>query len=170
MQPLTPQRLLKYTEQSRSCGPGCCDVWLLCAKVDVPKRELLETLLSADELARVGQFRFEGDRVRSIVARGGLRRVLSAYCGVPPDRLELQPGPYGKPTLIPFSEGLQFSVSHSGDYVLIGITSGAACGVDIERARPSVEQFAIAERFFSSREVQWLSGHENGFFRLWAAK
>lgn len=56
MQPLTPRQLVDYTEQPRSCGSSYCDVWLLSAKLDVPESELLETLLSADESARVGRF------------------------------------------------------------------------------------------------------------------
>ena len=171
MQPLTPKQLLDYTEERpRSCEPGCCDLWLVSARVDIPEREVLERLLSADERARAGRFRFEEDRVRSIVARGGLRRILSSYCCVPPRRMEFQTGSYGKPALLKPSTALEFNVSHSGDCVLIGVTSGIPCGVDIERERANTAELAIAERFFCSREVQWLSRTEKGFFRLWATK
>ena len=170
MQPLTPRQVLDNSEgQTRSCEPGYCDLWLLSARVDIPECEILESLLSPNERERAGRFRFEEDRVRSIVARGGLRQILSSYCFAPPQVLEFHTGSHGKPTLLKPSAALEFNVSHSGDCVLIAVTSGVPCGVDIERGRANIEP-GIAERFFCPREVEWLSRNEKGFLRLWATK
>jgi len=171
MRPLTPKEVFDYTEgQLRSCGSVYCDLWLVSARIDVAERDILYEVLSADERDRAGRFRFEEDRARSIHGRGGLRRILSSYCQVPPHRLEFYTGTYGKPQLVGGSAGLEFNVSHSGDYVLIGVTSGAQCGVDIECGRRDIEEVQIAERFFCPREVEWLLRTGNGFLRLWTAK
>jgi 4'-phosphopantetheinyl transferase len=171
MQPMTPRQLLDHTEeQPQSCEPGYCDLWLVSARVDVPEREILETLLSEEERARVARFRLEEDRVRSIVARGGLRRILSSYCGAPPNRIEFQTGSHGKPALLKPSGALEFNVSHSGDCVLIGVTSGVPCGVDIEGGWAKTAELAIADRFFCPREGKWLLGADKGFLRVWATK
>lgn len=171
MRPLTPAQLLDYTEGGpRSCEPRYCDLWLLSANIDIAEREILERPLSADERARAGRFRFEEDRVRFIVARGGLRRILSSYCSDSPHHLEFQPGSHGKLALLGPPAGIEFNVSHSGDYALISVTSGVPCGVDLEHSRANMEEVAIAERFFCPREVEWLAHTERGFLRLWVVK
>jgi 4'-phosphopantetheinyl transferase len=55
------------------------------------------------------------------------------------------------------------------------VTLGARCGIDIEKVRPNVENLAIAERFFSANETEWLRSRSSdqralGFFRLWSVK
>ena len=84
--------------------------------------------------------------------------------------MEFRTGSHGKPALLEPSAALEFNVSHSGDCVLIGVTSGVPCGVDIERVRANTAELAIAEKFFCPREVEWLSRSEKGFPRLWATK
>jgi 4'-phosphopantetheinyl transferase len=171
MLPLIPRQLLDYTQgQLRSCEPAYCDLWLVSAKVDIPEREILENPLSTNEREHAGRFHFEADRVRSIVARGGIRRILSSYCGVSPHTIEFHIGSHGKPALLNPSAALEFNVSHSGDCVLIAVTSGVSCGVDIEHNRSITEEREVTERFFCPRELKWLSRAENGFYRLWVMK
>jgi len=171
MRPLTALELLDYTEERpRTCGSAFCDVWMISAAVDTQGLGLLQSVLSAEERARAGRFRFEEDRVRFIAARGGLRRILASYGSLSPSRLEFQAGRYGKPALLNPSAALEFNVSHSGDYALIVVTAGAACGVDIECSKAHTDQAAIAANFFSAREVEWLSHNEPRFLRLWTAK
>jgi 4'-phosphopantetheinyl transferase len=171
MQPLTPSQVLDHTEgQMRSCEPGYCDLWLVSAKVDIPNREILESVLSTNEREHADRFRFEADCVRSIVARGGLRRILSSYCPASPHAMEFHTGSHGKPALLRPSAALEFNISHSGDCVLIAVTSGVPCGVDIEHGRPITAEREIAERLFCPRELEWLSRTQNGFRRLWALK
>lgn len=171
MQPLTPRQLFDCTEgQPRSCDPGYCDLWLLSAKVDAPEREILETVLSPRERDYSGRFRFQEDRERSIVARGGLRRILSSYCCTPPRVIEFHTGSHGKPSLLKPASTLEFNISHSGECVLIAVTSGVPCGVDIERRRVEYPELGIAEEFFCPRELAWLSRTKNGFLRIWAVK
>jgi 4'-phosphopantetheinyl transferase len=168
---MIPRQVLDYTEgQLRPCPPRYCDLWLISAKVEIPERELLESLLSADEREHASRFRFEEDRIRSIVARGGLRRILSSYCGASPRAMEFHIGKHGKPRLLQPLAALEFNLSHSCDCVLIAVTSGVQCGVDIEQCRPIIEEPELAERFFCPREMEWLSRTENGFYRIWTIK
>jgi 4'-phosphopantetheinyl transferase len=170
MQPLSPRQLFDHTEGPRPFQSEYFDVWLLSARIDIRETEILEGLLSSDERARVDRFRFSADRVRSIVARGGLRRILSCYCCAPADHIAFQNGSHGKPALLQPSSALEFNVSHSGDCVLIGVTSGVPCGVDIERRRVNGGELAISDKFFCQREVEWLARSEDHFPRLWVAK
>ncbi len=70
---------------------------------------------------------------------------------------------------------LQFSVSHSGELVLVAVALGRAVGVDVERIRTDIAVGQIATRFFSAHEQDALARlaadrqHE-AFFACWARK
>ncbi|HVQ65301.1 MAG TPA: 4'-phosphopantetheinyl transferase superfamily protein [Terriglobia bacterium] len=167
---LTAMQVRGYTENhGRICEPQQLDAWLLSTVVLPAEREIYEDVLSATERQVAARFHFDADRERSIVARGGLRRILSAYCGVSPQALTFRTDTYGKPSLSGIPSAPQFNVSHSGDCVLIGVSLGP-CGVDVERSHTRLSEHSIAERFFCPREVKWLRRNQNGFLRLWTMK
>lgn len=171
MEPLTPQQFLDCT-QTRLQLPAIrdCEVWLLTARANAPGNEMLEELLSVDERKRATRFRFEEDRVRFIVGRAAARWILASYCSVSPDRIQFRRGSHGKPALLTPSASVEFNVSHSGEYVMVAVTSDTECGVDIECARPRAEEISIAANYFSGQEMEWLSRTEAGFLRLWTGK
>src|SRR5439155_6644736 len=117
---------------------------LIVAKPSLPlEKQLLHFKRRGKIRLESDQYVFEIDRARSITARGGLRWLLSSYTGVPPDALIFQEGDYGKPLVRGTSIHHEFNVSHSGDYILIGITTGAQCGVDIEGSRAGISEQSI---------------------------
>ena len=146
------------------------DVWLLSTKIDAEQRAFYQRVLSTDERERAGRFRFPTDQDRFIVGRGGLRWILSECMDVDGAKLLFRTGSHGKPFLVDYNSHVEFNVSHAGDCVLIGITQDAQCGVDIELPHPRVPELEIAERFFCSREVEWMSRTKIGFTRLWTMK
>lgn len=152
------------------CESRRVDVWLLSTRVDSEQRTAYSAVLSCREQEKASHFRFVADQDRSIVARGGLRHVLSRYCAKGPAELQFVTGPYGKPQLSQPSVPINFNVSHAGDYVLIGVTKDAECGVDIERPHREISEHEIASRFFCRREVEWMQQAESGFMRLWTMK
>lgn len=154
----------------RRIDSGAVHIWLVRVPQDVRQADVCWAVLSKEEKERAARFRFEADQARSIVASGALRWTLSSYCEVPPESLMFSVGEHGKPRLLEPKMALEFNLSHSGDFVLVGITAGRACGVDVERVRPRLSEEAIAERFFCAREVAWLREAEGGFVRLWTAK
>ncbi len=101
--------------------------------------------LSEDEAARANRFRFERDRVRWSRARSALRLVLSRYAGEDPDALFFAYGKQGKPSL-GAATGIEFNLSHSGDWAMIAVTREIPVGVDIERIRPEVEIGLLLQR------------------------
>src|SRR5439155_20145389 len=153
--PFSPGQVQEINlKRKRNCYPKQLHVWLLSALMHDAERGIYQRVLSGDERARSDRYVFEIDRARSIAARGGLRWLLSSYTGVPPDALIFQEGDYGKPLLRGMSTHHEFNVSHSGDYILIAITTGAQCGVDIEGSRAHISEQSIAESFFCPREIQ----------------
>jgi 4'-phosphopantetheinyl transferase len=120
--------------------------------------------------------RFPHDRVRAVVARGMLRTILAAQLGTFPAGLTFRYSSKGKPSL-PDADGVRvpFSVSHSGDWVLIGVGGAGRVGVDIERLRPLRDLGRIAERYFAPREIDSLrrvpdDARLGAFYSGWTAK
>ncbi len=71
----------------------------------------------------------------------------------------------GKPYL---TQGdLYFNLSHSGDYAAL-VISDEEVGVDIEKLEPP--KIAVAKRFFSKPEYDWLAKHPMNFYDLWVLK
>lgn len=171
MVPLSPAQLGDRTlNKIRSCESGRIDLWLLSTIVEAKDREFYERILSDDERERARRFHFQTDRDRAVVARGGLRCILSSHCGKDPEKLVFRTGAHGKPALLDPSGRIEFNVSHAGDCALIAVTKDAECGVDIELERPHISGKETAERSFCPREVEWLSQVESGFTRLWTMK
>jgi 4'-phosphopantetheinyl transferase len=113
--------------------------------VDIWTISLIEErspFLSPDEEERAARFRFENDRVRWIRARSALRLVLSGYLASAPETLRFTYNENGKPALA----GIEFNLSHAGDFAMIAISESAPVGIDIERIRPEVEIRKLLER------------------------
>jgi 4'-phosphopantetheinyl transferase len=131
-------------------------------------------LLSADELQRAARFHFERDRHRFIAGRAFVRAVLGRYLEMRPDHVELTYTAAGKPELAGVSPPLRFSLSHSGEWAVLGV-SGSELGVDVERLRPMSDLEDVARRFFASREAEMVLAAEgperlSRFFSCWTRK
>lgn len=72
------------------------------------------------------------ERERYIKSKIFLRETLSEKLGVKPHRIEFSYDRYGKPRLC--DDSLRFSLSHSGDFILVGIGLFEV-GVDVEEER-----------------------------------
>ncbi len=152
-------------------------VW--CFSLERPPatvRTLIE-LLSADEGTRAERFYFDHDRRRYIVAHGTLRCILSRYVASPPERLEYDFSPRGKPVLR-HSGGrhqLHFNLAHSDALGLCAVAYDQAPGVDVERIRPLDDLNQIAKQFFSASEHEQLRAlpeaeRLGAFFNCWTRK
>ncbi len=132
------------------------DIHLWRANLDVPAdvREALGRTLSADEVARARRTQLPRDRRRLEVSRGILRRLLSSYTGIPAANLQIRYGSHGKPALSgPAADhGVHFSLSHSGDLLLIGMARSGPVGVDVERIQPRRHAERIVRRYWTPRE------------------
>lgn len=110
--------------------------------------------------ARMERYRHQSDKARCLVAGLLLRAALGHAAA------QIEEGENGKPCL---SGGPCFNLSHSGDYVILGV-SDRELGVDVERIAPWNDR--VARRCFLPAELSWLYADptENAFFRLWTAK
>lgn len=123
-------------------GPGQVDLWQ--AMLDLTGED--RSLLSADERERAERFAFDPPRRAFVAARSALRQILAPYAGLQPGALRFGYGPHGKPHLA--GGGPAFSLTHSGDRLLVAVTGGDPVGVDLEPLRPVAGAVAIARQYF----------------------
>ncbi len=148
------------------------------------------TLICESERRRVNRYKSGEMRSQALFVRAKLRQTLSDYCRdnglqpVKPREWRFEAGDFGKPRLSETQferTGIQFNLSHSGEYLFIGILhseldySEILLGVDIERDRAKTDIHAVLNRYFSEREVKALLAlpaekQRQGFFDLWALK
>jgi 4'-phosphopantetheinyl transferase len=90
--------------------------------------------------------------------------------GISPREIVFSAGAEGKPHVEGY-DGCEFSISHSGDWLVIG-TCRTAIGVDIETRRPRADPLTLARRFFSESDVVALADGDasEAFQWQWVAK
>ena len=140
-------------EPNREC---LVDVWTITLEQPRP------ALLMPDEQARANRFYFEADRVRWTCARSALRTVLSRYLNVAPFDISFTVGPHGKPAV----EGVEFNLSHAGEWAMIAVSEGAPVGIDLEAIRPNVD---IAKLLLRIGETEVI-GSPAELFQVWARR
>jgi 4'-phosphopantetheinyl transferase len=131
-------------------------------------------LMSAEEKNYVERFRLYEDRMRGATGKILTRTLLAQYMNIPIHDICINTGYYGKPYLanvIP-ERSVQYSVSHSGEIVLLSLGKFPKIGVDIEQIREFPDCLEIAQNFFTSEESRKISESRSSstFFRYWTAK
>ena len=132
-------------------------------------------LLSPAERVRAARFAFDRDRRTFVMSHGILRRVLGVVCHENPARLRFRQGLRGKPYLVDAPPGLQFNLSHTDGFCVVGVTRGAAIGVDVERVRATDDMGALVRQCFSVAEQREFDALPQGercraFFKGWTRK
>jgi 4'-phosphopantetheinyl transferase len=165
--------------------PVECDVWWAGPGLADPG--LLE-LLDAHERARHARFRAAADRDRYVVAHALVRLVVGAAAGVPPAGVEFalrcrgcergtdpRPEPHGKPYPVGAAAGVQVSLSHSGERVVVALARGVEVGVDVEtvadaRDIEGLAGFALTAAERADLEALPVADRTGAFFGYWARK
>lgn len=124
-------------------------------------------LLDSDEQQKADRFVIADVREKFIYSHALLRQVLAKNSHQAPESLQYQYNSNGKPALK--NHELHFNLSHSDDFVLIGLCDKSPIGVDIEHARFHDNYLQLAERFFTKTELSQLKGLDD-FYRIWTRK
>ena len=136
-------------------------------------RQRFEAMLDDVERERAARFRFEPDRERYILGHGMLREVLGRRVDADPAMLRFVRGPYGKPIIQ--GSNLHFNFSDTKDAVLVGTSTIAELGVDLETMHRLVDHDAVADHYFTPKEIDALNSTADGerkrrFLELWTRK
>lgn len=154
--------------------PHQVNVWRVFLDLEADSLASAESTLSTGEIDRAARFHFAADRHRYIAAHASLRRILARYLRCSPRETSFTTNEYGKPALLD-GQGLEFNLSHSGDYALIAVARGRRVCIDVERMRQGLDIDNIAARYFSPGEITEMSAlppeqRATGFFDCWTRK
>lgn len=119
--------------------------------------------LSDTRKNKIMKYKLPDDRKRSLVAGLMMRDVLNAH-GMNSDNIKITEN--GRPVI----DGIDFNVSHSGEYVFM-VISDSKVGCDIERIKE--RNYSVARRYFSDGEKKWMKETGNtdlSFYRIWTAR
>ena len=116
--------------------PGDCQVWWATPEMAAAAHW---ALLDAHERQSAHALRRSRDRARYVVAHALARRLVAAHASIAPERVRFCRtcprcgAEHGKPRPAGDAGGLELSLSHSGDRVVVAIARAVAVGVDVER-------------------------------------
>jgi 4'-phosphopantetheinyl transferase len=155
------------------------DIHIWWAKINSPEFDVAEinSFLSIEEKNRAERFTSDHLRQRFIISHGILRFLLGHYIDNSPSSLVFLNDHKGKPYLKDFGNGsrLCFSLSHSHDMALCGVSWNRQIGVDVEFVRPVLSLESIVQRYFSKPELESMlntSPEDRNmlFFQYWTMK
>jgi 4'-phosphopantetheinyl transferase len=137
-----------------------------------------ESLLSADERARMSRFHFARNRHQYLVTRALVRASLSAYYPVEPGAWQFSQNRYGKPEIShpDASLSIRFNLSHTHGLTVCAIAHHCDIGVDVEDSQRSTRAgLNSLAGFFSAQEVEDLrklpaDQQTQRFFAYWTLK
>jgi 4'-phosphopantetheinyl transferase len=133
-------------------------------------------LLSPDEAARRGRFRFEEDRHLYLISHALVRSVLSRYAPVAPALWRFTAGPHGKPEIQgpAGAPPLRFNLSHTHGLAAVAVTRHCAVGADVEHVdrpvEPGLARVALAEPERGQLEGAAGDAWAETFFSFWTLK
>ncbi|MFF5503507.1 4'-phosphopantetheinyl transferase family protein [Streptomyces roseolus] len=159
--------------------PGRVDVDLWQLRVDhLAEEDLDPSELDAEERARLAAPLRAADRLRYGIGHIALRRLLAPRLGVAPAAVAYRREPcpgcgalHGRPAVEAPPGAPHFSLSHSGDVVLIGIAARPV-GVDVEAfpRTATVHDVAAALHPLERAEIARAGHAPEAFARVWCRK
>lgn len=149
----------------------CAVRW--AAPVDEPR---MRALLDDGERDRYDRFLRPEDKARFVTGRFLARTALAEATGLAPETIRFTTdcphcgAGHGKPRLP--GSGLDFSLSHSGDRVVLVLAEGAEVGVDVERESDR-DVDRLAEMVLAAPEravLAAMADRKRGFHSYWSRK
>jgi 4'-phosphopantetheinyl transferase len=161
-------------QESREHLNGHIVVWLAQISMSHDSLPSLQGYLDEKDVDRAARFRLPEDRARYVLGRALTRECLARYLNRAPGTIAFIYSGRGRPMLAG-DDSIQFSISHTQDWVAFALTSHARVGIDLEYLRPDFNLAEMAVRIFSRTDLQRfqaLPGDEKlaSFFRAWTRK
>jgi 4'-phosphopantetheinyl transferase len=137
-----------------------------------------ESLLSANERARMSRFHFARNRHQYLVTRALVRASLSAYYPLEPGAWQFSQNRYGKPEIShpDASLSMRFNLSHTHGLTVCAIARHYDIGVDVEDSqRTTRADLNSLAGYFSAQEFEDLrklpaDEQPQRFFAYWTLK
>ncbi|MCP8900152.1 4'-phosphopantetheinyl transferase family protein [Gilvimarinus xylanilyticus] len=147
---------------------------LSCKQIEKSHGSNQASWLSDAEQARAQRLRSVNAKRTFISSRLLCRAILAQELDTQPQNLSIALSPAGKP-YVENAPDLHFNLSHSGQWIALGVSHTGPVGVDIEQPQKQRPLLKIAQQFFHPEEVSLLQSLpagqcEQAFYRLWTLK
>ena len=146
----------------------------IASRLDRPVDKYLK-FFTPERQARIMRYKFNADRNRTLWAELLARKIISRKLNINFNKIIISRDESGKPFINNINNNkLNFSISHSGDYIAVSVGENLN-GVDIEtRARDHLD-LNIAKRFFLPHEYNYLLNlnqdlQQQEFLKIWTLK
>lgn len=135
-------------------------------------KDTLFSFVPTQNIQQVLRFKNTNDKKRSLLGEVLCRKCLGEKLTLPSSNIEIIKTEKGKPYLSENHPELFFNISHSGDWVVVALSSGEI-GIDVEKIKKPA--YRIAERYFSTSELDALNSLKDQekadfFYDLWTLK
>lgn len=150
-------------------------LWRISIDTLLPSLNLLQKLLSIDEIARANRLIDVTKRERFIITRACLRSILGRYLKVLPVSIRFTYNQHGKPFLDTHPHRLFFNLSHSAERAVLAVSTEKNVGIDLERINSTLSYGSIANQYFTEEEQICLNCYSEArkrraFYRIWTQK
>jgi 4'-phosphopantetheinyl transferase len=163
------------SRRTLALGDSDVHVWFARPRLDPEHVKLLDEV----ERDRCEALRRDEDRARFVTGCALLRAAVAGYRGGGPAAIEVDRTcprcgrQHGKPR-VRNADGLEVSLSHSGDVVAVAAAQGAAVGIDVEelgaRSRDLPVSLALSARETSALADLPARAQAEAFLGIWTRK
>ncbi|WGL61216.1 4'-phosphopantetheinyl transferase superfamily protein [Pigmentibacter sp. JX0631] len=134
--------------------------------------------INDDEIIKAEKFLFLNDTIRYLMTRIFIKKILSSELNLSYKLIEFYSGKYKKPfvNIDKFNKKIFFNISHSKEYLAIGISFINEIGIDIEYKDTLVDFESLKSQIFSDYEEQYFNklllfqDKVNYFYQVWSLK
>jgi len=156
--------------------PGIDTAWLIDVRDFNDYIYDIKQYLSDEEISRSREIRFENARRVFYLRKGILRIILGSFLNIKPDEIKYGYSANGKPFVFNSGcEGYRFNISHSNEYLFVGLAQNVDIGVDVEKINMERKHSLLAESVFSPEEMALYNGYNEqdrlfSFYKAWVQK
>ncbi len=130
------------------------------------------TSLSSEEKLRLSSYRNEQSRTIFYSSRIAMRKLFSTYLHILPEAVNFATREHGKPYLELHNNTtkFEFNLTHSGEQILLAISTQQSVGIDIEAMRTVPNWQRVAKKVFDNNLMKRLlntANPANEFVKLW---
>lgn len=152
---------------------GKITIWRIKTADFLFKLDDFKAILDVVETAKFLRFKIEADQQTRIISRAILRILLGRYLNIDPEEIQFTLNHQKKPILKNSNaENLHFNVSHSGNWILIAVST-YPIGVDLEYIDTSFTYQNLLNFSFNIEEKNYIQTSKlphQTFYQLWTRK
>lgn len=130
--------------------------------------KLILGTISISEQQKAKRFLHVNDSRRFLATRFAVRNILSGFINIPPEKINFHQTANKKPAV----SGLEFNLAHSGNLIVI-IVSSMAVGIDLEWIDPIFDYNHLIDELLTLDEKRQMLQSENpllDFYATWTRK